>query len=461
VQLDITHLKRTLRTREIRAVLPALAALAVVAALWLHAIWPFGAGTQAGYDFYKAYLPGAQAIAAGANPYHQLVQQTSDTSPGDIGFHAHGYVYPPLLAVVLALPIRLGFSPAALWLFWNLANAAAVLWMGRELNLSLRRRADWAGSLAFAAATLLGAVATYDLSLGQADLLMAALVVGACGLWLRQSPWAGLVLGAAIAIKPTMALVLLVWLWKGDWRAARRAALAALALIVVPFLLLGWAALRDYLTFFVQWNAFQANAEYINQAPYGMLLRLFTLNASTRPLAVAPWLVQPLRLLVASGAVVWWLRAVPRARTVDAASRMDLAMGECLLALPLILLLSPLAEDIHYCILLPSLVGLSWLAWSRGLTHLPATWALWASLLFACLPRMQELIYPNHLVLLPGQADPRIGWLLALARTGTLLYVALATLLAGGAVLRAAREASPRPGADAVPGHTTPPQPAG
>jgi hypothetical protein len=454
--LALSQFKVALSAPRVRALLLALAALAVGAALWLHAVWPLDASGAAGYDFFKAYLPGAQAVAAGANPYHQLVQQTSDTQPGDTGLHAHGYVYPPLLAVVLALPLRLGLSPVALWLLWNLANVAAVLWMGRELTVALRGRSDWAGSLAFAAATLLGAVATYDLSLGQADLLMAALVVGACGLWLRRNPWAGLVLGAAIAIKPTMALVLLVWLWKGDWHAALRGALAALALVVVPFLLLGWEALRDYLTFFVQWNAFQANAEYINQSPYGMLLRLFTVNSSTRPLFVAPWLVQPLRLLVAGAAVAWWLRAVPRGRTVDAA----LAMGECLLALPLILLVSPLAEDIHYCILLPTLVGLSWFAWSRGLTRLPAAWVLWASLAIVCLPRMQELIYPDHLLLLPGQTDPHIGWLIALVRTGTLLYVALAALLAGGVVLRAARDVSPsRPDPSVAPTRTTPPLP--
>jgi len=167
---------------------------------------------------------------------------------------------------------------------------------------------------------------------------------------------------------------------------------------------------------------------------------------------VAPWLVTPLRLLAVGGVLAWWLRAVPRARDADRA----VALGECLLALPLILLVSPLAEDIHFSMLLPALVGLCWLGYarglapsfSRGLTRLlwraPAVWGLAITLAALCVPRMQELIYPDHLFALPGQTDPRFGWLLILARSGTLLYTAVATLVAGGIVLHAARLGHPR-----------------
>lgn len=448
------------RAAHVYALLVVAAALAIAAALWLHAAGP---GAHAAGDF-RDYLRGARAIAVGRDPYAPLVQQAADTRPGAHGFHAYGYVYPPLLAFALALPVRLRLDERAVWLLWNGINVAAVAWMGRELNCALRGRRDWPASLAFAAAILLSALATYDLWLGQADLLMAALVVGACALWLRRNPWAGLALGVAIAIKPTMALVLLVWLWKGDWRAALRGALAAAALVLLPFALIGLPALRDYLDFLRHWNAFQGSAEYINQSPYGMLLRLFTANIFTRPLVEAPWLVAPLRVAVTLGAAGWWLRAVPRARAADPA----LAMGECLLALPLILLFSPLAEDIHYCVLLPALVGLGWLAFDRGIGglslgarssgggagvhrtplqggHTYAAWVVWGALAFCWIPRMQELIYPDHLLALPGQGNPTFGPYVTLLRSGTLLYVALATLLAGSVVLRAARAAKPVP----------------
>jgi hypothetical protein len=409
-----------------------VAALVVCAIIWLHAAGP---GAYAGEDFH-AYLSGARQIAAGINPYHDLSAQAASAGTTSGGFNAHGYVYPPLLAAVLALPVRLDLDARTLWILWNLLTLAGLLWMGYILSATLRGkrgwRRDWSGALAFLAAILLFALSTYDLWLGQADLLMAALVVGACDLWLRRNPWAGLVLGLAIAVKPTMALVLLVWLWHGDWRAVLRGALAAGALLVLPFALIGWGALHDYLVFLVHWNAFHADAEYINQSPSGMLLRLFTANPYTTPLAVLPWLVTPLRLGVILGAALWWMRAVPRALTSDRAR----AMAECLLALPLILLVSPLSEDIHYCVLLPVLVGLSWLAWSRRRLSSPAAWVLWLALLLCWVPRMQELIYPGRFFPLPLQGDPHLGPVIALARTGTLLALALATLLAGGATLR-------------------------
>ncbi len=422
-----------------------LLALAVGVAIWTHAVGPY---PHTGYD-YRAYLDGARQIAAGQNPYHVLVTQRLDTRAGDSGFHAHGYVYPPLLGVLLAGPVKLSASAYTTFLLWTLLNVVAVIWMGRELNIALRGRRDWPGTLIFAAVALAPAVVLYDLFLGQADLLMAALVVGACGLWLRKNPWAALALGAAIAVKPTMALILLVWLWKGDWRAVIRASLVAAALVVVPFAIVGWGAFRDYVVFFIHWNAFSANAEYINQSPYGMLLRMLTINPYTHPLVVAPWLVAPLRYLAALGALGLWAWVTPRRPTADRA----LAMGECLLALPLILLVSPLAEDIHYCTIVPTLIGLGWLAWERGLWRgwlragpggrlgQVSAWALWLTFAISCIPRMQEVIYPSHLFAFPGQLSPQIGSLVVLLRSGALLYTALATLLAGAGVLWAAQRA--------------------
>jgi len=410
--------------RRMLAALVGLSALAVGAAIWLHAIWP---PAQIGYDF-KMYLAAAHDVANGRDLYAQLAALTHDARPGSAGVRASGYVYPPLLAVILALPVRLGLGDQGVWLLWNLLGFAAILWMGYELNRVLRLsgngRFDWPETLAFAAATLLGAVATYDLSLGQADLLVAALP-----------------LGAAIAIKPTMGVILLVWLWKCDWLAVARGAVATAALLVAPFVVVGARATQEYLTFLTQWNAFNANAEYINQAPYGMLLRLFTPNVYTQPLLDAPWLVTLLRILVILGAALWWMRAVPPREAPDHV----VALSECLLALPLTLIFSPLAEDIHYCALLPALVGLGYLAWSRGLARHPATWVLWATFALFCIPRIQEFVLPDHLITLPGQDDPRFG---------PLLYGALATLVAGGLILRAGsvRTSSSDQAADATAG---------
>ncbi len=413
------------------SVLFGVVAAVVGAGVWLHAIWPPG---QVGYDF-ASYATAAQTVARGENPYHRLaLEYGAASSPG--GVSANGYVYPPLLALLLSIPVRLGADARGLWLLWNLATFLAALWMGYELNRGLRGSRDWHGTLGFFAACLVPAVAIYDLSLGQADLLVAALAVGAFGLWLRKSPWAGVALGLAIAIKPSLALLVLVWLWYRDWRTVLACAATATAALLLPFVAAGGiAALGDYVTFFLRWNAFHGNAEYINQAPYGMLLRVLTPNAYTQPLVVAPWLVDPLRYAVAIGAVGLWLASVPRPRGEDA----PLTFGACLLALPLILLVSPLSEDIHFCLLIPALVGFGWLALACGWWRRPAGITVLVLYALCCLPRMQELIYPDHLLVLPGQTNAQIGSLVVLLRSGILLYIAVGALVASSALLRANR----------------------
>ena len=409
--------------------------LGVVALLiWLHAAGP---GTGAGFDFFTAYWRAAREVAAGTSPYQQLARLT--INPGASEVSGTGYVYPPFLAVLLSIPVRLGFNKLACWLLWTLVNVTAVLWMGYELNLSLRSSRSLAGSMAFVVATLLPAVVMYDIGLGQADLLMAALAVGSYGLWLRGHRWpASVILGVAIAIKPTLGLILLVWLWKGDWRAFLRGAAAAAVLVFLPFAAIGLEAMREYVTFLLHWNAFGANADFINQTPYALLLRMFTINPAVPPLLVAPFLVQPLRLAAMAGTVWLWLRATPRALLSP-----PLEMGSFLLVIPVILLLSPLAEDIHFTMLAPVLVGLGWIALAKRQLGKAAAWALWIGFLFSCLPRMQELIYPDHLLILPGQTDPWIGTLITLLRTSALLWLAVTLLVAGQAIMRAAERPSP------------------
>src|SRR5262249_57844199 len=126
---------------------------------------------QLGYAL-TMYPGAAHDVATGSDLYQQLGALPPDARPGSAGVRASGYVYPPLLAVVLALPVRLGLSDQEVWLLWNLLGFAAGLWMAYELNRSLRGHTDWPGTLAFAAAPLLGAVSIYDLALGQADLVL-------------------------------------------------------------------------------------------------------------------------------------------------------------------------------------------------------------------------------------------------------------------------------------------------
>ena len=410
-----------------------LAAFIPALLIWWQAADPLG---PIGYDF-TSYLAAAHAVALGHDPYHRLLAEYPGLRSGSQQVVAgNGYLYPPLLAELLAVPLRLGLGDRALWLLWCVVVLAAVLWMAYELS---RVRAPaparrWAIAALCAALAMVAAIARYDLSLGQSDLLMAALAVGAQGLSLRgrRGP-ACLALGLAIAVKPMLALLLLVWLWKGDRRGFVIGAGAALALLLGPFLLIGaLTPLHEYVTFFGAWSALHGNADYINQSAYGMLLRVLTVNSYSQPLVVAPWLVLPLRAAIVLGAGALWIAAVPRRRTSAAAAR---ELCEYLLALPLLLLVNPLSEDIHYCLLIPALIGLAGFA-RASIGWRPATVALWATLALCCLPRMQELIFPDRFLTLPGQHDPRLGPLIVLLRTNLLLIAAAVALVAGHAALR-------------------------
>jgi hypothetical protein len=159
----------------------------------------------------------------------------------------------------------------------------------------------------------------------------------------------------------------------------------------------------------------------------------------------------PLRYAVMLGALVIFARAVPF-RSPRLRDPRQL-MASSLLALPLIVLLSPSAEDIHYTMLIAPMVGLGWLAWERGLRQLAASWVLWGVYALSSIPRMQELVYPGKLFPLPGQHDPHLMTIVIFVRTGILFWIGLATYLSGALIVR---HLSPRMAPTSIPATVMP-----
>jgi hypothetical protein len=410
----------------------ALLALAVI--LWATTIGTLtlGPGPWAGPDF-QAYLRAAHLIATGEGPYHHLVVEIAHARATGQRFTTNEYIYPPLLATVLAALIAVGVSDHALWLLWIALDIVATLWTGYELNCTLRLSRDWPTTLIFAAALALTTLALFDLSLGQADILMTALAVGANALWLRGSRWAPLALGLGVAIKPTLAILALVWVWKRDWRAALMSGAIAVALVLGPFIFAGGlASLRDYWTFLNAWNALQGNGACKNQSVFGAALRLFTVNPCAAPLAVAPWLVWPVRAGLALAAVAIWLRVVPRAR----AANMSRGMIEALLAVPVLLIISPLAEDIYYLMVAPLLLALVWLAASQRRLRRADGALAFLTLLTLFTPHLQKVIYTNYPLSLPDTAPAWLSVAIAQTRAEALVALAWLALVAGALALR-------------------------
>ena len=143
---------------------------------------------------------------------------------------------------------------------------------------------------------------------GQVDLLLLLLTTLSLLAHQRgRDVLAGLALGAAAAVKPTLALYGLFYLRKRRWAALGAAAATGATLGLGPFLALGPGALADWLAIGRYFAAGDYAAYPSNQSAHGFLLRAFAggprhapLLASA-PLAIGLWLTA-----IAGAAVLWW-----------------------------------------------------------------------------------------------------------------------------------------------------------
>lgn len=192
-----------------------------------------------------SYHFAAEALAVGANPYDTELLQ--DLAPDHLGF-IFPYVYPPVLAQ-LWRPL-LGLGP--------IGAHATMMGLGVVLGIlhgllvwRLVRPATNPGAwllLFIAVHAVMGPVIS-TIRLGQVNLLLSTLVVGALHLERRDRPTgAGLLLALAIAIKLTPVVVLLDLLLRRRWATLLRTAGFGLALVLGSIALSGidpWLAFVD------------------------------------------------------------------------------------------------------------------------------------------------------------------------------------------------------------------------
>jgi hypothetical protein len=135
-----------------------------------------------------------------------------------------------------------------------------------------------------------------------------------------------------------------------------------LACGVVGTLLLGVSALAigvvqtlDFISVATYWSSPTFAVSPVNQAPYGLLLRLFTPNAYTIPLLASPMVALVLRVLIV-GSVLFVLARSIKTTSEVSAGRLATEYGLVLIGM---LLVSPLSEDIHYAYLGLPLIALA------------------------------------------------------------------------------------------------------
>ena len=276
------------------------------------------------------YRTGGLAVLRG-EPLYSVLTQPPQLLP---------FTYPPV-AAVFAVPLALVSWPAAqlVWVAFVYVPLAVII--GYAFRPLLRR----AGRLRPVAFAAVFCVCAYlfpmqdEMRFGQVDAVLAAMVVADCAAARPRWP-RGALIGLATAIKLVPG-VFIVYLWvSGRRRAARTAALAALAWTAGAFLLLPRDSVLYWTSAIFDSGRLGNNAGAENQSLRGLLLRFFLPGQ-------APGVVWALIALAV---------AIPGFALARRLSREHFEMAGIAVTALLELLISPVAW-IHYFLLVIIAIG--------------------------------------------------------------------------------------------------------
>jgi hypothetical protein len=348
----------------------ALAGAAGLLRLWrIFLTW--GAPWPEGRDF-SLYLKAANAVMNGSNPYDPSLY------PYD------PYAYPPLTAHAVAV-LSMIFGERNLVHIWP---ALCLFAIAASVFLVLRKFGTNAGAswVAFALGLILFShVVQIDIYDGQTNFFIIALLL--LGLVFRGEGkvWAAAVCWALIMnLKPFMGIVVLLPLWRGEWKFGAATLLIGALIFVASFALLrdppeaflGWVHVSRYYT------GFEFSVHPNHQSFLSLSYRLFNVNRYTEPWVVAPWL--PRVLIIPIAAVLAWLlaRAIPWRGSLgppdEAGAR---GLLEVSLVLAAWMCVSPTTEGDHMLLLAPGLAAAAMLTANRATAGAQSS-ALWLVALF-------------------------------------------------------------------------------
>ncbi len=215
----------------------ALVGLLVVVTVLL--IWADRAAGWA-YDFHAYYYAGVRLNTTGSPYLAETLSGPFDLSPGGQDRPAPFglYLYLPPLAVLFAAVAPLGEQSVAIgWLVLNvglLALSCALLPVSKSIRLAVF------GITAISLPLLV------ELNVGNVTMLVT-FAAAAAWRWLDR-PAAGVSMAAAIAVRPTMALVVGWWLVRRRWRPALWTVIAAIAIFVASLVVVPLTVWLEYLT---------------------------------------------------------------------------------------------------------------------------------------------------------------------------------------------------------------------
>lgn len=186
-------------------------------------------------DFYEFYS-GAEALVRGTDLY----------KAGELG-----YIYPPLLAVLMAPLVSLGIQVAGVvWLCIRLALLVLILVLGADemtRRFNLRRDAMTFAAFALGVLLLLADKLRAEMNMGQSNLLMVLCWLLALRWMVRRPVLAGVALGFGANIKYVTLAAVPYLLLRKRFAAAGATVGSAALWALVPALYLGWSQNAEYL----------------------------------------------------------------------------------------------------------------------------------------------------------------------------------------------------------------------
>lgn len=262
----------------------------------------------------------------------------------------HYYIYPPAFAVLFVPMTLLSFEQAMdLWLLLDLLLLAIFA------ALYVRARGEaltWPeGALIVATCLFEFLPVIWALAIGQTSLIILVLLAGTLLAWRRGADGtAGLLLGLAVALKLTPALLAVFFWWRGRRKIALVSAGVFAALQALSIAALGWEPHRQFFLEVVP-SMSGGTVYFLNQSLAALFNRLLT-GADIRQVALVD---MPLARILA-GTIFLGLAAASapllRTRREGVPLSDELQFG-CVLLLTLVA--SPISWVHHYMLALPAL----------------------------------------------------------------------------------------------------------
>jgi hypothetical protein len=343
----------------------------------------------------------------------QQVLQGNNLYPSDPNAY-FGFIYPPLPAVLLAIPSYFGKIP--LYIILSLLNAGAW-WLTAQFSNAMTGSGRTPGPWLYALPGFLTVTFVFDMfDLGQPNLVLLAMML--YGFWLLQHerPWmAGGMFALATAIKVFPLAVFPYLLWRRHWAAAvSMVVLTGIFLFVVPAPVRGFQHNVDELKTWYQGMVGSSSAKgfgqrdeqnwsWVNQSIIAVTHRLtrpvnYNQDDPARParymnlfdvdFKTANWIVVGISLLIGLG---YLMVMPPRARRTARSDAEEIGILFCLMTVA-----SPLARQYYFLwLFFPITVLMHRASYDPRAAVRKGTWAVLAAagmLMFLSLP-----IFPNDL----------------------------------------------------------------